>query len=331
MSDNSHQDAARPLAEEGASPADPDGRAARAPLALPPRSWWTICKRVVIGGLQDQFLLIAAGVTFFMLLALVPALSAFIAIYGLFADQGTVLDHIGLLRGIVPEGGLEIVEEQLARLAGEEAAALGWALLISLAIAIWSASAGARALIQAMNVAYGEEEKRSFLTVTILALAFTLGFAVAAALGLSVVVILPVILALFPLGGALDWILRIASYGVLTAVLAFGLATLYRWGPSRRTAKWRWITPGALVAIVLVLMVSVGFSWYVSNFGNYSAAYGSLGALIGFLTWQWISVTLVILGGKLNAESEHQTARDSTTGPEKPLGQRGATMADTVA
>lgn len=306
------------------------GRQATQPTQIPPAGWKDVLWRVYQSINDDRVMLTAAGVTYYILLALVPTLSAFVSIYGLFADRATVVDHIGLLSGIIPGDGLEIIREQLTRLVSEGEEVLGVTLLISLSIALWSSSAGVKAMFEAMNVAYGEREKRNFFQQTLISLAFTVGGALAGVLLLTVVVLLPGLLALVRLPEAYAWVIRVISYfGILLVVLA-GLAALYRWGPSREQAKWRWITPGAILSVILTIAVSLLFSWYVSNFGNYNATYGSLGALIGLLTWIWLSVTIVIIGGELNSEVEHQTARDSTTGPELPLGRRGAHMADTV-
>ena len=276
-------------------------------------------------------MLVAAGVTFYLLLALVPSLTAFVAIYGLAADQATVVEHLNLLAGVVPAGGLDIIEDQLQRLVTEGATALSWTLAVSLGIALWSASAGVKALFEAMNIAYHEEEDRGFVKLSALGLVFTFAIAVGAALALGAVIVVPIALALLPFADGIGWLVQIVSYVILLAVLLTGVAALYRWGPARKEAKWRWVTPGAAMAIILIIGASILFSWYVANFGNYNATYGSLGALIGFLTWIWISVALLILGAILNSQVEHQTAQDTTTGPDKPLGERGAHVADTIA
>lgn len=330
MSGQSNGTASTTPADLGAARQKGRGREADAPNALPPRAWREILGRVFADIGRDRVMLIAAGVTFYLLLALVPALTAFVAIYGLFADQSTVLDHIGLLEGIVPAGGLDILREQLQRLVSEGNTALGWTLAISLAIALWSASAGIKAMFEAMNIAYEEDEDRGFIKISALGLAFTLGMAVAAALSLVAVIIMPALVTILPIGPAASWLVRILSYVLLVAVLVVGLAALYRWGPARQQARWRWITPGAAAAVVLMIVASLIFSFYVANFGNYNATYGSLGALIGFLTWMWISITLVIMGAELNSELEHQTAHDTTTGEERPMGERGAYVADTI-
>lgn len=237
---------------------------------------------------------------------------------------------MGKLAGLLPEGGRAIIEEQLSRFVQQPAPTLGVALAISLALALWSSSSGVKALIEAMNVAYGEEEKRGFIKLNLVALLFTLGGVVAALVMMACVLATPLVLGYLGLGTGTEWLVQIAAYVVMAAALTTGLAVLYRFGPSRRQARWRWITPGAVLAVVVITAVSALFSWYASNFAHYEKTYGSLGGLIGFLTWVWVCMTVVIVGAELNSETEHQTARDSTVGADAPLGQRHATMADTV-
>ncbi|MDB5623171.1 MAG: YihY/virulence factor BrkB family protein [Devosia sp.] len=306
------------------------GRDADAPTEIPAAGWKDILYRLFRSINNDRILLTSAGVTFYLLLALVPTLTSVVAIYGLFNNRVDVANQVDLLVGLVPPGGLEIIREQLMRLTSESERTLSVTLFISIAIALWSASAGVKAMFEAMNIAYHEQERRSFFKLNGVALLFTLGGAVAAMMVVATVVILPAIIALLPSTGGFEWVVRVASYVVMLLVVSVSIAGLYRWGPSREEAKWRWITPGAAFAVLLLGAASIAFSWYVTNFSDYNASYGSLGALIALLTWLWISVTLVILGAELNSEVEHQTARDSTTGPEMPLGQRGAHMADHV-
>jgi len=306
------------------------GRAAHAPTQIPGKGWKDILMRVWGEISDDRVTLIAAGVTYYLLLALFPALTAFVSVYGLVADPQTVTEHVQLLAGILPGGGVEIISGELQRLSSQSAGSLSVALIISILMALWSASAGVKSLFEAMNVAYDEKETRGFIKLNALALAFTLGGVIAALLMIGVVIVLPAALSFLGLGTALEWVIRIAGYLAAAAIMTLGIAALYRWGPSRQVAKWRWITPGAVLAIVVMLLVSLLFSWYVANFGNYNKTYGSLGALIGFLTWVWLSVTILVVGGELNSEIEHQTAEDSTTGPSRAMGQRGAKMADTL-
>ncbi|MCP8883869.1 YihY/virulence factor BrkB family protein [Devosia sp. XJ19-1] len=306
------------------------GRQADEPKEIPRTGWKDIAGRLARAIGQNHILLTAAGVSFYLLLSLVPTLTAFVSIYGLFNDRASVLDQVELLRGIVPPGALSVVTEQLTRLTSESNDTLGWTLIVSLGIALWSASAGVKALFEAMNVAYREQERRNFFHIIALSLLFTLGGAVAAVLIVSVVLVMPLIVSLLPMGAGLEWTVRIASYLAMLLLLSLMIAALYRWGPSRQQAKWRWITPGVVLAVVALGAGSVGFSWYVANFSDDNAAYGSLGAVIGLMTWLWISATVIIVGAMANAEIEHQTAQDSTTGAWEPLGQRGAYVADHV-
>ncbi len=279
---------------------------------------------------QDRVTLIAAGVTYFLLLALFPTLTAIISIYGLVADPATVQQHVGQVAAYLPEGGRSIIEEQLSRFVSQDAPTLGLALGVSLALALWSSSSGVKSLFEAMNVAYDEEEQRGFFKLNLVALLFTLAGVMGAVLMIACVLGTPLVLGFLGLGEGTEWLVQIAAYVVLAVVLVTGLAALYRFGPSRKRAKWRWITPGAIFAVVVITAVSALFSWYAASFANFEKTYGSLGGLIGFLTWVWICCTVVIVGAELNSEAEHQTARDSTVGVDTPLGTRDATMADTV-
>jgi membrane protein len=307
------------------------GQLANSPIEIPPLGWRDATRRVFGRIAADRVMLIAAGVTYYMLMALVPALAVFVSLYGLVSNPGTVGEQISLLVGILPQGGLDILRDQLSRLTTTGAPTLSLTLIVSLVVSLWSAAAGVRSLFDAMNIAYGEGEKRNFFMLNAMALGFTLAVVVGAVVFLVVVVLIPVILQWLYLPPGFEWLVRVASYGLMAILLLIGVGVLYRWGPSRQQAKWRWLTPGALVAVIGVGLVSVLFSWYAANFSNYNAAYGSLGALVGLLTWIWLSVTIVILGGELNAELEHQTAEDSTIGHPRPIGARGAYMADNVA
>jgi membrane protein len=274
----------------------------------------------------------AAGVTFFALLATFPALTALVSPYGLVADPATIADHLAALAGVVPGGGTQIIEEQVGRVAAQGGGALGLAAVAGLAAALWSANAGAKALFDALNVVYDEREARGFLRRTAVSLAFTLGAVLAGALlAMAAVVALPVALGLVGLGPTAALLLRLLRRPLLLAAVAVFLACAYRYGPSRARARWRWVSWGGASAALAWLLFSAAFSWYVANFGRYNEAYGSLGAAIGFMTWIWLSAAVVLAGAQLDAEMEAQTARDTTAGPERPLGARGATRADTVA
>jgi membrane protein len=314
-----------------AYPDDGRGRHAATPSELPARGWWDILKRTVRESLDDRVLTEAAGITFYALLAIFPALTALVSVYGLFADPQTVSQHLSTIEGFVPGGGMEIISEQVSRLASQPSGSLGFGFVAGLAVALWSANQGMKALFGALNVVYEEEEKRSFLWFTAITLLFTVGAILFVLLAIAAIVVLPIVLNFVGLGGTSELLLRLSRWPLLLIGITIALALIYRYGPSRQNAKWRWVSWGGVVAAVLWVAGSIGFSWYVSNFGNYNETYGSLGAAIGFMTWIWLSSAIVLVGAELNAEMEHQTARDTTTGTEKPLGARGARMADRVA
>ncbi len=308
-----------------------DGREATKPTEIPARGWWQILKRVVAQTSEDRLTTEAAAVTFFVLLSIFPGIAAAVSLYGLFADPATVTEQISLLDGIIPAGGMNLLNQQLQSLASAQNSALSFGAVIGIATALWTSNQGTKAMFDALNVVYEEKEKRSFIWRTVVTLLFTLCSLIFVIVSLVAVIALPIVLNFVGLGQMNDLLLRLVRWPILLAMIIVLLAALYRYGPSRQKAKWRWVTPGSILAAVVWIMGSILFSWYVSRFGNYDATYGSLGAVIGFLTWIWLSATVVLVGGQLNAELEHQTERDSTTGRERPLGSRGAVMADTVA
>ena len=306
------------------------GRSAAAPSEIPWPGWKDILLRVYRRMTRDRILLIAAGVTFYLILAVFPAISALVSVYGLFFDPKTMAGHLNLVSGGAPGGAIDVLREQLTRLGQQSGAALGASFFVSLAIALWSATSGVKAIFDGLNVAYEEEEERSFVKLTGVALVFTIGLIGFLLLLLAGVVVLPVALNYFPLRGLTDILLKIVRWPLLLVLVAFALSVFYRYGPSRAKPQWRWISWGSATATGFWLVASILFSWYVTNFGSYNKTYGSLGAIIGFMTWVWLSNIVVLVGAQLNAEMEHQTAQQSTAGPPKPLGARGAKMADTI-
>jgi membrane protein len=306
------------------------GRAAESPTAVPAKGWKDILWRTYEEMNKDRILAVAAGVTYFGILALFPAITALVSMYGLFADASTINDHLTGLSGILPAGATEIIADQVKRIASQGEGTLGFAFFFGLALALWSANAGMKALFDALNVAYDEDEKRGFIALNLKSLAFTMGAIVFILLAVGGIVVIPLVLNFIGLGAVTEWLLWLARWPALLAAVCLALAVLYRYGPSRDEVEWKWITPGSLIAAAIWIVASMLFSWYVANFGSYNETYGSLGAAIGFMTWMWLSTTIVLVGAELNAEIEHQTAKDTTKGPPQPLGQRGAEMADTV-
>ncbi|KMO37574.1 YihY/virulence factor BrkB family protein [Methylobacterium aquaticum] len=323
----SHEGAA---AERVADTEADRGRKAETPSEIPAKGWRDIGLRVFREFSNDRVLLVAAGVTFYAILALFPAIGALVSLYGLIADPETINSQLRNLQAVLPGGALDIIGEQVKRIASKGGGTLGFTAVFGILLSIWSANGGVKAIFDALNIVYGEKEKRNFLWLNLRSLTFTAGALFFVILALVAIVVVPAVLAFLGLG-ATAWYIALLRWPVLLLVVLGSLALLYRYGPSRDTAQWRWVTWGSGLAAVLWLIVSALFSWYVSSFGNYNETYGSLGAAIGFMTWIWISTTVVLLGAEVNAEMEHQTAKDTTSGRSEPLGTRGARMADTVA
>ena len=314
----------RPFFDEGR------GRLADSPTDIPARGWKDIVLRAYQNISDHHVLAMAAGITFYSLLAIFPALAALVAIYGLFADPATISAHLDSLSDLVPGGAIDVARAQLTRVASKGAQTLGLTFLIGLAVSLWSANAAMKSLFEALNMTFAENEKRSFVKLNAISLSFTIGGIVFVLLALGALVVLPIALEFFGASSAGDLLVRIGRWPALFIILTLALSAIYRYGPSRESALWRWITWGGVLATILWLAASGLFSWYTANFGKYNETYGSLGAVIGFMTWLWISAIVILLGAELDAEMEHQTARDTTTGGGRPMGFRGARMADTV-
>jgi membrane protein len=307
---------------------DGRGRSAEMPSEIPARGWKDILLRVYRGISDDRILQNAAAVTFYALLALFPAIAALVSIYGLFADTGSIAKQLDSVAGLMPGGAIEVIRDQLTRLTSQGSATLGVSFIISLGVSLWSANGGIKAMFDALNTVYEENEERSFIRLNAQSLLFTVVMILLMVVAIVCVVALPVVLKYLP--DFIATVVNIARWPIIALLMAVALACIYRYGPSRNEARWRWISWGSAFAAIVWLAGSAVFSYYAANFGNFNKTYGSLGAVIGFMLWIWLSVIVILLGGKLNAETEHQTARDSTDGGGKPLGQRGATMADTV-
>ena len=306
------------------------GRTASRPTQIPARGWKDILWRVFWSLPQDRVLATAGGVAFFALLAVFPGLATVISVYGLYADPRVISQHVSLLAGILPAGVVDLLADQMTRIAQKSTGTLSAASVFSLLVAFWSTNSGVSALFDALNVIFKEREKRSLLRFYATTFLFTLGLILFTLAAISLVVVVPVVLNQVGLGSFADAAIRIARWPVLLVVVGLGLALVYRYGPSRREAKWRWVTWGAATAALLWVGASVLFSWYVASFDSYNRTYGSLGAGVGFMTWIWLSVVIVLLGAELDSEMERQTACDSTEGKPKPLGARDAFAADTV-
>jgi membrane protein len=282
----------------------------------PQRGWLDVLKRVYQRFSEDRVMAIAGGVTFFALLAIFPAIAALVTIYGLFADPASLASQIERLSDVLPGGAMEVIGEQMRRVAGQGGTTLGVTFLISLAVSLWSANSGMKALFDALNIVYDEREKRGFIRLNAVSLAFTLLGLVFILVALAAVVVLPIALGYLGLQSATEQALQWGRWPVLLLGVALALAVIYRFGPSRQNAKWRWISWGSATAALLWLAASLLFSWYAANFGSYNKTYGALGAAIGFMTWIWISAMVILAGAELDSELEYQdpTIRKRPTG-----------------
>jgi membrane protein len=257
---------------------------------------------------DDRLLATAGGVVFFGLLAVFPAVTALVSSYGLFADPATIGANLQALALMLPEGSFQIVQDQIARVLAKGPAALGGTFLFGLALALWSANAGVKAIIDALNVAYEVRETRSFIRLNLLSLALTAGAIAALLVMVSAVVAFPLAFSHLSSASGGGIVIGLARWPLLFAVLLVALSVLYRFGPDRPAARWEWMRPGTLVAALLWIAGSAALSWYLSNFGNYNATYGSLGAAIGLMVWMWMSATIVLFGAELNSEIERRSA-----------------------
>ncbi|RVV96793.1 YihY/virulence factor BrkB family protein [Mesobaculum littorinae] len=309
----------------------PPGADATAPTAIPKAGWMDILKRVWTHIGDDHVSVVAAGVAFFGLLAIFPAITALISLAALVLDPAMIEEQLTMLAGMLPQNAAEIITSQATQVAGGDGAGKGLAMLIGLVLAIYGASKGVKTLMEGMNIAYEEDEQRNIVVLTLISLALTLFLILGLIIALLVALAIPAAFAFFP---APNWIEQLVSWlrwPVLAVFVILGLNVLYRFGPCRSNARWRWINPGSVLATVVWIAGTLLFTIYATNFGSYNETYGTLGGVIVLLTWLWLSAFIVLLGAELNSEIEHQTARDSTTGPEEPMGERGAVQADRVA
>lgn len=308
------------------------GRHAQTPAQVPPRGWWQILRRTIREASADNLGLVAAGVSFYAFLALVPLLGALVLTYGLFVDPADAAEHIQALTAALPADAAGIIKDQLSSIVDTAAGKKGLGLALALLLAFYGAMKGAGAIVVALNIVYEEEEKRGFLRSTLVNAAITGGAALlATALVMAGSVTVLVEDWTRGLGPVALLLIKLLSWLVTAALASAAIATLYRYAPSRDAAKWSWLTPGSIAATLGLVAATAAFGFYAARFGDYNATYGALGSVVVLLMWLYISAYVLVLGGELNAELERQTEADTTRGPEKPLGARGAQMADTVA
>ncbi len=307
------------------------GRMADSPVDIPWRGWKRVIRRTWDEIISDRVSLVAAGCAFYGTLALFPAISMLVSLYGLVFDPVTVEPQLATLQDLLPPAAFQLISQRVHMLVSKPPGTLTTGLLISTAVALWSSATGTKSIISALNLAYEERERRSFLRFQVTAFIMTLIALAGAVLGLGLLVALPPILAFLGFTGNVASLVQVASALLLILFVLGSLSLLYRFGPCREAARWRWVTPGSLLATVLWVTASVLFSFYVGHLASYDATYGPLGAVVGVMMWFFVTVYVVLLGAELNAELELQTVRDSTDGPPRPIGRRGAYVADHVA
>jgi len=303
------------------------GRSAESPLELPRQGWRDVLLRVRNKIERDNVPLVAAGIAFYGLLSFFPALAMLISLYGIVADPSDIRAHIEAFQGL-PDQAKRIIATPFEQTARSSGTALGLGVLGAFLVSIWSASRGTKALLVSTHIAYQETEQRGFVRRNAIAIAVTAALLVATTVGLFIVAVLPAALKYAGLPALQKLAAQTLPWLFLLGGTVLGLSLLYRYGPQRTNPRWRWVTPGAVVATAAWMIASLGFSWYVATFGTYGEAYGAVGAVVVLLLWFWMSAFLIIVGAILDAEIEHQTRHDSTVGPEKPMGERGAYMAD---
>jgi membrane protein len=309
---------------------DERGRQATRPGEVPARGWLDVLKRTFWAIRETNASIVAAGVAFYAFLALVPALIAVVAIYGLVANPADVKDQITSFTDALPRDAQRLLSNQLSSITRKAGGGTGIAAVIAIGAALWSASSGIAALNTGLTIVNRENETRGMLKRRTLALALTLLAVAGILVMLALVVALPSVLDSVDITGVGGTVLELARWPLLAGVLLVGLAIIFRYGPQRRRSRWRWVSPGAIVAVIVGLAASIGFSIYVSLLGNYNKTYGALGAIIIMLLWLYLMAFAVLFGAAMNAELEHQTTRDTTAGDDQPMGERGARVADTI-
>jgi len=306
------------------------GRTASMPRHIPWRGWLDILIRINNQITADNLSLVAAGVAFYAFLAIFPTIVASISLYGIIAENADIMQQFDSLTVLMPAAARPILLDQVDTLVKSSEKTLGATFIVGLIFALFSAMKGMKAIMMALNIAYNEREKRGFFKIHFIALLLTLASVMLMVFLLGLVVAVPIFLQYIPMGEYVSIFLTLLRWPVMVLVLTMALSALYHFAPSRKEARWRWVSWGAGVATIMWLLASLGFSAYVENFGNFNKVYGSIGALVILLIWFFISSYALLIGAELNAEMEHQTRHDTTVGKPKPLGERGAFVADTL-
>jgi YihY family inner membrane protein len=335
--------AAAKAVASGSSQEDPDrlppdapgaeqlpGIRAGSPTQIPPRGWKQILKRAWAESNADNMPIIAGGVAFFAFLSIFPALIALISIFGLVASPEEAASQVEEFTSGLPEAAQELIGTQVTSITQNAGGALTLSLILSILGALFTASGGVNNMVKAVNIAYDEVETRGFLKLRALSLVLTLGAIAFVVLTIGLIAVVPIVLDALPLGGLATVLAEIARWATLLAVVVGSLAVLYRVAPDRDAPRLSWVSLGSLVVTAVWAVASLGFTFYVNNFGSYDKTYGAIAGVIVLMLWLYLTCYLVLLGAEINSEAEHQTGLDTTDGDPQPMGQRGAVKADTL-
>lgn len=308
----------------------PRGRRARQPKQIPGAGWLDILWRVRQSLVSDRVTLLAAGIAFYSLLSLFPAIAAIISLWALVFDPQEMTRQIGEIGRYLPPEVASLIDEQARKVGESTGTGLSLTALSSVVVAMFVASKGVQGIITGLNAVYGEKGKRGLISRLLVVAAMTVGLIMLTLISIAFVAFFPLAIAMLGLDSTLVNLIGLLRWPVLLLVMMLTIAVLYRFGPNRTAPRWQWVSVGTVTAILLWLLGSGGLSLYVSQVANLGELYGSLGAVVVLMLWFWLSAFVVLLGAEINSEMERQTRRDTTTGEPRPLGERGAFSADTL-
>ncbi len=315
----------------GTISADKRGHRAEKPKIIPLKGWKDIALRVKDQLKTDHVSIVSAGIAFYFFLAIFPTIAAALSIYGLVMDPAEVQQQMGQLATILPEQAHQMISNILEKQSEKSESSLGWSLVLSILISLWSSNKGTQAVFQGVNITYNEQDDRGFLKLTGVTLLFTIGGIIIGFIAIIMVVAFPALIDKIGLPSTLETIIQLLRWPILALIVMFALAAVYKVAPYRKSPEFKWTKWGAVIATVLWLGGSLLFSLYVNNFGSFDETYGSFAAVIILMLWFFLTAFIILLGSEINSEMEHQTSRDTTTGKDKPMGERGGYHADNVA
>lgn len=315
----------------GNSSADKRGHNAEKPKQIPRKGWKDIASRVKDQLTKDHIFLLSAGIAFYFSLAIFPAIAAALSIYGLIMELAQVEQQMSQIANFLPEQPHQMISNILERQSEKPESTLGWSLVLSILISLWSVNKGTKAVFEGVNITYNEIDKRGFFKLTAVTLLFTIGGIIVGFIAIAMVVAFPALIDKIGLPSTLETIIQILRWPILALIVISALAAVYKVAPYRKSPEFKWTSWGAIIATVFWLVGSLLFNLYVKNFNSFDETYGSFAAIIILMLWFFLSAFIVLLGAEINSEMEHQTSRDTTTGEDKLMGKRGGYHADHVA